>query len=203
MTGRVPQQRAAQPAGNTSVLVVVGTDVHAFDRLIGYLERWYAARPDPAAGPSLIVQHGTSRPPAVPGATAFLGHEELQRAMAAATLVVTHGGPATITEARRTGHLPIVVPRDPAFREHVDNHQQLFSRRLAAAGMVRLCETEEALHAALADGLADPAAYALAAGAGGEDARLAAVARVGRIVEDLVARRASRTSRMARGRRSS
>ena len=117
----------------------------------------------------------------------FLGHDELQQAMVDADLVVCHGGPATILEARRHGHLPIVVPRDPARGEHVDDHQLLFARRLGAAGLVALCETREALHDALTAGLADPSRYAVAADPDAHEARRAAVARVGRIVDDLVA----------------
>jgi UDP-N-acetylglucosamine transferase subunit ALG13 len=130
----------------------------------------------------------------------FLGHEELQRAMAEATLVISHGGPATITEARRNGHLPIVVPRDPVHREHVDNHQQLFARRLGAAGMVWLCETEAELVEALDKGLADPSMFALSADAQAQGARAEAVARVGRIVEDLMAQRSRRAVRPGAGR---
>lgn len=167
------------------MLVVVGTDVHRFDRLVGWLERWHAARPEVR----LVLQYGHSRTPALPEATPFLGHEELQRAMAESTLVVSHGGPATITEARRTGHLPIVVPRDPAHDEHVDNHQQLFSRRLGAAGMVRLCESEAELVAALDEGLADPERFVLAADPGRPDPRAEAVARVGAVIDGLVASR--------------
>lgn len=183
-----------QPPGDDvspgTVLVMVGTDVHAFDRLLTWLERWYANRSDE---PALLLQYGHSRTPDLPGSVAFLGHEQLQRAMAEAILVVSHGGPATITEARRHGHLPIVVPRDPTHREHVDNHQQLFARRLATAGMVRLCESEVELADALDKGLADPSAYALAADSRAQDARTEAVARVGQIVDDLVAQRGRRT----------
>lgn len=180
----IPQQRDRRAAA-PYVLVVVGTDVHRFDRLVGWLERWHAARP----GVRLVLQYGHSRTPALPEATPFLGHEELQRAMAEATLVVSHGGPATITEARRNGHLPIVVPRDPSHDEHVDNHQQLFSRRLGAAGMVRLCESEAELLAALDEGLADPSRFVLAADPGRPDPRAEAVARVGAVIDELVARR--------------
>ncbi|MDG4804138.1 glycosyltransferase [Micromonospora sp. WMMD980] len=179
----IPQQRDRRSA--PFVLVVVGTDVHRFDRLVGWLERWHAARPEVR----LVLQYGHSRPPALPDATPFLGHEELQRAMAEATLVVSHGGPATITEARRTGHLPIVVPRDPAHDEHVDNHQQLFSRRLGAAGMVRLCESEAELLATLDEGLAEPGRFVLTVDPGRPDPRAEAVARVGAVIDDLVARR--------------
>ena len=193
MTLNLPRQRDGQPA--PYVLVVVGTDVHRVDRLVGWLERWHAERP----GVRLVLQYGHSRTPALPEATPFLGHEELQRAMAEATLVVSHGGPATITEARRTGHLPIVVPRDPTHDEHVDNHQQLFSRRLGAAGMVRLCETEADLVAALDEGLADPARFVLAADPGRPDPRAEAVARVGAVIDDLVARRVRQRAGGRRG----
>ncbi|MEV0004476.1 glycosyltransferase [Micromonospora sp. NPDC050980] len=189
----IPQQRGRRSA--PFVLVVVGTDVHRFDRLVGWLERWHAARPEVR----LVLQYGHSRPPALPEATAFLGHEELQRAMAEATLVVSHGGPATITEARRTGHLPIVVPRDPTHDEHVDNHQQLFSRRLGAAGMVRLCESEPELLAALDEGLAEPSRFVLAADPGRPDPRAEAVARVGAVIDDLVARRVRQRAAGRRG----
>ncbi|MFJ1537694.1 glycosyltransferase [Micromonospora chalcea] len=188
----IPQQRDRR--SRPFVLVVVGTDVHRFDRLVGWLERWHAARPEVR----LVLQYGHSRTPALPEATPFLGHEELQQAMAESTLVVSHGGPATITEARRTGHLPIVVPRDPAHDEHVDNHQQLFSRRLGAAGMVRLCESEAELVAALDEGLADPSRFVLAADPGRPDPRAEAVARVGAVIDGLVA---SRVRQRAVGRR--
>ncbi|MEU8259794.1 glycosyltransferase [Micromonospora sp. NPDC048999] len=178
----IPRHRSAP---SPYVLAVVGTDVHRFDRLVDWLERWHAGRGDV----SVVLQYGHSRAPRLPGATPFLGHEELQRAMAEATLVVSHGGPATITEARRTGHLPIVVPRDPAHDEHVDNHQQLFSRRLGAAGLVRLCESEAELFAALDEGLADPSRFLLTADPGRPDPRAEAVARVGQVIDDLVARR--------------
>ena len=183
MTPAVPRPRGGR---QPYVLAVVGTDVHRFDRLVDWLERWHAGR---AAEVRLVLQYGHSRTPRLPEAAPFLGHEELQRAMAEATLVVSHGGPATITEARRTGHLPIVVPRDPAHDEHVDNHQQLFSRRLGVAGMVRLCESEAELVAALDEGMADPSRFVLAVNPNRPDPRAAAVARVGQVIDDLVARR--------------
>ena len=180
---RIPRPRAAATS-RVVVLAAVGTDKHPFDRLLHWLERWYA---DAAGQVDMLVQYGRSRQPAIPGAVPFLGHAELQSAMARAGLVVCHGGPATILEARRHGHRPLVVPRDPGRGEHVDNHQQLFARRLAADGMVELCETRDALDAALSAGVAEPQAYAVAMDQDLHEARLAAVGRVGRIVEDLVA----------------
>lgn len=189
-----PGDRPARPL----VLGLVGTDVHRFDRLVNWLTQWYLA--GAAAGQPtcrLVVQYGHSPAPRLPEAVPFLAHDELQRLMSEATLVVCHGGPATITEARRTGHLPIVVPRDPAHREHVDNHQQLFARRLGKAGMVRLCESAAELVAALDAGLADPQAFTLTT-TDGQDPRVAAAVTVGRIVEGLVAQRARRVPRQRR-----
>ncbi|MEV4757161.1 glycosyltransferase [Micromonospora sp. NPDC049559] len=186
--------RPGGPAG-LAVLVVVGTDSHPFDRLMGWLERWYVRRAD---RPRLLVQHGSSRVPRIPGARAYLAHEQMQRAMREAVLVVTHGGPATITEARRTGHLPIVVPRDPAHAEHVDDHQLRFAHRLSRLDTIRLCESEPDLAAALDRGLAEPAAFALPEPAAPGPAGQTAV-RVGRIVEDLV--ELARQRRNGRGRR--
>ena len=166
------------------MLVAVGTDKRPFDRLLGWLEQWH---PHVGGQVSLTIQYGHSRAPKLPGAVPFLGHHELQAAMFRATLVVCHGGPATILEARRNGHLPIVVPRDPTRGEHVDDHQQLFARRLGAAGMVALCESEVSFVEALRQGVAKPSAFAVVADPRVRDARLAAVARVGQIVEGLIA----------------
>nr|WP_233512454.1 glycosyltransferase [Micromonospora deserti] len=165
------------------MLAAVGTDKHPFDRLVDWLAEWHGGVVDEVG---LTVQHGHSRAPDLPDAVAFLGHDQLQAAMASADLVVCHGGPATILEARRHGHLPIVVPRDPARGEHVDDHQVLFARRLGAAGMVALCETRQALLDALAAGLADPSRFAVSADPDSSGQR-AAVRRVGQIVEELVA----------------
>ncbi|RAO47100.1 hypothetical protein GAR06_02615 [Micromonospora saelicesensis] len=189
---RLPRQRDSSAVAQLRLLVAVGTDKHPFDRLVDWLAQWHAQ----AAGPiGLTMQHGHTTAPQLSGAVPFLGHDALQQAMIDADLVVCHGGPATILEARRHGHLPIVVPRDPARGEHVDNHQLLFARRLGAAGLVALCETREALHDALAAGMADPSRYAVAADPEAHQARRAAVARVGQIVDDLVARSTPRPPR--------
>ena len=143
-----PRSRASRAAnrwaGSARVLVLVGTDYHRFDRLVGWIDRWAADR-----GAEVLVQHGTSRPPEVAVGQPYLDWDKVQSEIAAADVVVSHGGPATISEARKAGHTPVVVPRDPARDEHVDGHQQLFSRRLGASGLVTVAEDEAALRAAL------------------------------------------------------
>jgi UDP-N-acetylglucosamine transferase subunit ALG13 len=130
---------------NRRVLITVGTDFHAFDRLIQWADRWSEANPDAC----VLVQHGSSRPPHIAKGIPFLSPAELQEEMAAASIVVTHGGPATITEARRVGRTPVCVPRDPSLGEHVDDHQQRFAGFLAERGLVRLVMTEDEFSDAL------------------------------------------------------
>lgn len=189
---RVPEPREPRPDGWPRVLVAVGTDKHPFDRLVDWLRQWHG---EVAGTVVLTVQHGHTRADDLSGAVPFLGHAELQTAMAQADLVVCHGGPATILEARRHGHLPIVVPRDPTHGEHVDDHQLLFARRLGAAGLVALCESRQELLDSLATGLADPSRFTIEVDADAADGRRAAVRRVGVIVEDLVAAAAQRRHR--------
>lgn len=199
MTGAEPEAPlAGRPVAAVAglVLVIVGTDSHQFDRLMDWLERWYASRADQ---PGLIVQHGYTRRPQVPGAVDFLDHQQVHAAIIAATVVVTHGGPASIIEVRRAGRLPIVVPRDPARGEHVDDHQQRFAHRLASVGAIRLCEEEADFIAALDAGLAAPDSYRLSEPVGGGD-RAQAVALVGQIVEALMRRtRGTANARRLRG----
>jgi UDP-N-acetylglucosamine transferase subunit ALG13 len=137
----VGQQIAVAPM---HIMVLVGTDVHAFDRLVDWAERYRST-----AELSWTLQYGTSRPSSLAGAAAYLDRSALASGLASADVVVCHGGPATITEARQAGHIPLVVPRDPRRGEHVDDHQLRFARRLARSGLVEICETESALRTAL------------------------------------------------------
>lgn len=173
--------------GAPLVLVLVGTDHHPFDRLIGWVDQWLAARRGAAV--DCIVQHGTSRPSRGGRSRPYLDHDHLDSLMSQAAVVVCHGGPSTITEARRHGHLPLVVPRSPAHGEHVDDHQQRFCRWIAEKGLVRhvtsattLATTIEAdLCAGSASGQVDPSP-----GGGGVQA---AVRRFAALVDELVAER--------------
>lgn len=166
------------------LVVVVGTDHHPFDRLVGWVDRWLADRGDSA--PACLLQYGSSRPPTATPGRSVIGHDELADALSSATVVVSHGGPATIMEARHAGRLPIVVPRRQALGEHVDDHQYVFARRLAADGLVRLCEHEEALVAALDEAQADPPAFAVESTRDAAET-LAAVQQTGRLIDGLAA----------------
>ena len=100
--------------------------------------------------------------------------------MATSDVVVSHGGPATISEARAAGHLPVVVPRDPAFGEHVDDHQKRFSAWLASKGLVDRHTDEASFLVALDEALE----RGRTAGAEADAAVAASVERFGRLVDE-------------------
>jgi UDP-N-acetylglucosamine transferase subunit ALG13 len=143
--------------GQPAVLVLVGTDHHPFDRMVGWVDDWLSSLGDP---PSCLVQYGRSSPPRVAEGAGFFDHDDVERLMKTAQVVVSHGGPTTIAEARRRGHHPVVVARDPRLGEHVDDHQLRFSRRLSESGLIELVGSADQLELALArrfeDGWAPP-----------------------------------------------
>lgn len=176
---------ALHPEPRPSIVVTVGTDHHPFDRLVHWIDGWAAARP----GVDVFVQYGTAVAPEHAGAAPLVDPAELRSRVAEASAVVTHGGLSSIMEARAAGFLPLVVARDPGSGEHVDGHQQAFTRYEAGLGRIRLLESPEELAAALDLAVADPRAFRLEAG--GTDVS-AVVDEVARLVDDLLRRRPAR-----------
>ncbi|WP_017571310.1 glycosyltransferase [Nocardiopsis halotolerans] len=139
-------------SGHPDVVVSLGTDHHSFDRLVRWIDDYARRHRDLR----FLVQHGHSTPPEVAAGTPFLSGEDLGERMREARVVVTHGGPGTIVQARHAGRLPIVVARDPELDEHVDDHQLLFVRRLEEAGRIRACSSPQQLSALIDRALASP-----------------------------------------------
>ncbi|MFI6574631.1 glycosyltransferase [Nocardiopsis sp. NPDC050513] len=159
------------------VVFSLGTDHHAFDRLVRWADDYARRHRDLR----VLVQYGHSCPPERAAGTAFLAGEALGEHMRAARVVVTHGGPGTIVQARATGHLPIVVARDPELDEHVDDHQLLFVTRLEEAGRVRSCSTPQQLAALIDRALASPDDFRVRPGEDGGPER--AARRAGELID--------------------
>ncbi len=135
------------------VLGVVGTDHHQFDRLVRWLDTWATTTRRVVR---VLVQSGTSRTAAGVSCRADLTVDEMAAAVTEAAVVVCHGGPATIMEACHAGHLPLVVPRDPALGEHVDAHQLRFASWMAERERIVSIGSEEDLHRELEPALPNP-----------------------------------------------
>ncbi|TVQ90949.1 MAG: hypothetical protein EA397_10655 [Deltaproteobacteria bacterium] len=106
------------------IFITVGTHHQPFDRLVR------AAR-ELAETHEVLLQRGVSTEDAGRcRAVDFLPPPEMTENMRRARIVVAHAGPATLFEAAALGQVPIVVPRDPAHGEHIDDHQLRFVERL-------------------------------------------------------------------------
>jgi UDP-N-acetylglucosamine transferase subunit ALG13 len=174
------------------VFVTVGTDHHPFDRLMDWTDSWLRRN---AGHVRSLVQHGTSRAPSLGEARDYLSQEEMHDAMAEAAAIVTHGGPGTIALSRSLGKLPIVVARDPALGEHVDDHQILFTQRMATLRQIQQARSEAELVSLLDRALREgPQAVAE-----GGDGVPAAVTRFGELVDGLFTDGAKRTRGWLRG----
>jgi exopolysaccharide biosynthesis glucuronosyltransferase PssE len=139
------------------ILVTVGTNEAAFDRLILALDRI-------PPGEEIVAQCGSSlHRPARAACFDFLPFEELTQLVRRARFVVTHAGAGSTMVALANGKRPIVVPRLRRYGEAVDDHQLHFARRLAEGGLVMLAEDPERLPEVLA--VADGSSFEASVGA--------------------------------------
>lgn len=163
----------AQP----DVVVTVGTDHHPFPRLLGWIDRWAAERPEV----TVFVQRGHTAAPAHARSEPFVTPGDLEAMLATAAAVVCHGGPGSIMEARAAGLRPLVVPRDPDLGEHVDGHQLTFTAALEREGLIDRPTDEAALGGLLDEALRAPTRLAPTG-----DAVPEAVRRIGDLIDGLV-----------------
>jgi UDP-N-acetylglucosamine transferase subunit ALG13 len=167
--------------GRPLVFVTVGTDHHRFDRLMAWVDEWMIEGGG-AQRARVFVQAGTSTAPRHAASAELVPRGEMERFVRDSAAVVCHGGPASISECRRAGVLPIVVPRLHMFHEHVDDHQVMFTGRLAALGKIRLADSSAQLAELLDSALASPEAFRLPPGPNDVEA---AIAEFGRVVATL------------------
>ncbi len=169
---RMAEQEQAQ------VLVAVGTDHHPFDRLVGWVDEWAAEHPESA----VLIQRGTSAPGEHCATIDLLPHPELCERFARADVVISHGGPSTVMDARMAGRLPIVVPRDPDRGEHVDDHQQRFASHLKRHELAEVANGRAELHRLLDEATEFPERFSLPI----DERTIGGVIEFGRVVDELL-----------------
>jgi len=133
--------------GQPRVIVTVGTDHHPFDRLMRCIDD--LVRSELVHPRDILVQSGSSAPPRYAPARSTLPRTELLQLMARAGVVIGHGGPGTVMDARSCGRRPIVVPRLAVYGEVVDDHQVAFGDFMAARGRCVSVRTRDHLIAEL------------------------------------------------------
>ena len=111
------------------IFVTVGTHEQPFDRLVKKMDDLVA---EGIIQEPVMIQTGYSTyEPKNCSFQKLLPYPEMERYIAEARIIITHGGPASFISALQVGKTPIVVPRKSELNEHVNDHQVEFSREVA------------------------------------------------------------------------
>ena len=126
------------------IFVTVGTHEQPFDRLIKKIDE---LKKESKISEDVIIQTGYSEYiPMYCKWNNLYSYQEMQRYVKEARLVITHGGPASFIMPLQQGKIPIVVPRQKKFNEHVNDHQVDFGRNVATRmGTIILVEEIDTL----------------------------------------------------------
>lgn len=111
------------------IFVTVGTHEQPFNRLIKKMDDLVASG---EIKEKVVIQYGFSTYEAKHCEMhKMMSFDEMQEHFKDARIVITHGGPSSFVEALQYGKVPIVVPRQLEFNEHVNNHQVDFTKLIA------------------------------------------------------------------------
>ena len=130
------------------VFVTVGTHEQPFNRLIQKVDE---LKRDGVIKDDVIIQTGFSTyEPKYCQWSKLLPYEQMVENVAKARIVVTHGGPASFIMPLQLGKIPVVVPRQSQYGEHVNDHQLEFARAMQQRqGNILVAERMEELEAIL------------------------------------------------------
>ena len=111
------------------IFVTVGTHEQQFDRLVKEVDR---LRKNGDIEEEVIAQigFGTYEPVSCQWSR-FYPYQKMCEYVDEARIVITHGGPSSFLAPLQRGKVPIVVPRQKQFGEHVNDHQVEFCRAIA------------------------------------------------------------------------
>ena len=110
------------------IFVTVGTHEQPFNRLIEEIDR---LKGEGVITDNVIIQKGyCTYEPKYCESHKLIGYDEMQQYLKEADIIITHGGPASFIVPLSMGKVPIVVPRQKGFDEHVNNHQVDFVRQV-------------------------------------------------------------------------
>lgn len=124
------------------IFVTTGTHEQPFDRLVEEIDRLKEVG---SIWEDVFIQLGYSDyKPNFCEYSEFIGFDEMKKKIDEANIVITHGGPGSIILVLYREKVPIVVPRQKKYREHVDDHQVYFCKRLEEKGkVIAVYEIEE------------------------------------------------------------
>ena len=121
------------------IFVTVGTHEQPFDRLIKEIDRLVGTK---AITEEVIIQTGYSTYiPQFCTWSKFFSYKEMIKYMEEASIVITHGGPSSFIMPLQMGKIPVVVPRQKKYGEHVNDHQIGFAKKLG--NVIVVCDIQE------------------------------------------------------------
>lgn len=111
------------------IFVTVGTHEQPFNRLIQKVDE---LKRDGIIKDEVVIQTGFSTyEPKYCKWSKLISYQQMVKNVADACIIITHGGPASFMMPLQIGKIPIVVPRQHQFNEHVNDHQIEFARNVA------------------------------------------------------------------------
>lgn len=111
------------------IFVTVGTHEQPFNRLIMKLDELVAGG---TIQEEVVIQTGYSTyEPTYCKSLEFLTYQQMWEYVRKARIVITHGGPSSFIMPLQIGKIPIVVPRQAKFGEHVNDRQLDFVNQVA------------------------------------------------------------------------
>ena len=110
------------------IFVTVGTHEQQFNRLIKFIDE---LKRDKVIVEDVIMQTGfCTYKPKYCEWHKLISYKDMEKNVRDARIVITHGGPASFIMPLQIGKVPIVVPRQETFHEHVNNHQVDFAKQI-------------------------------------------------------------------------
>ena len=130
------------------IFVTVGTHEQPFNRLIQEVDR---LKRENIIKDEVQMQTGyCTYQPQYCKWKAFFPYEKMQKFVENADIVITHGGPSSFIMPLQYGKIPIVVPRQAKFQEHINDHQLEFvhaveERQKNVIGIYDISELEKVI----------------------------------------------------------
>ncbi len=111
------------------IFVTVGTHEQQFNRVIEEVDR---LKGEGIIEDDVFIQTGFSTyEPKYCKWDNLITFKEMDEMIKSARIIITHGGPATFIAPLRMGKIPVVIPRQIQYGEHVNNHQVEFVKELS------------------------------------------------------------------------
>ena len=108
------------------IFVTVGTHEQPFNRIVEYMDKWAEEHDE-----EVIIQTGFSTyEPQNAKWQKLFPFPKMMENISKARIVITHGGPSSFIAPLQKGKIPIVIPRQKAFGEHVNDHQVTFCKMI-------------------------------------------------------------------------